>query len=262
MRCIVNHNRLVSFLAVVVAVAGSTGCGGSAPASPGPNSKAPDVTLSGTVKYDGAGLAGVRVVLSGDASRSTSTDSLGAYSFASVSGNRFVVTPTLLGYWFSPPQYELGPSSRGDLHFAAAKSRLQVGDVAPDFTAVDQNGQTVSLYSYRGKVVLIDFSADWCGSCRAEAPQLEDLYQRYKDNGFQALTVLVDGSAAAWASAYKITHPVVQDLGRTISGRYDAGFLPLNVILDKTMTIRFLSRQDWDYEYDEAEVLAVIKQHL
>jgi peroxiredoxin len=257
-----NHNRLVSFLAFVVAVSGLTGCGGSGPVSPGQNSKGSDVTLSGTVKYGGAGLPGVRVVLSGDASRNTSTDSLGAYSFPTVSGSRFVVTPTLLGYSFSPPQYEMGPSSRGDLDFTAANSRLQVGDVAPDFTAVDQNGQTVSLYSYRGKVVLIDFSADWCGSCRAEAPQLEDLYQRYKDKGFQALTVLVEGSVAGWASAYKVTHPVVQDLGRTISGRYDAGFLPLNVILDKTMTIRFLSKQDWDYEYDEAEVLAVIKQHL
>ena len=80
---------------------------------------------------------------------------------------------------------------------------VDVGDIAPDFTAVDQNGQTLSLYSYRGKVLLINFSADWCGSCRVEAPLLETLYQNYKDQGFQALTILVDGSAAAWASAYK-----------------------------------------------------------
>jgi peroxiredoxin len=210
-------------------------------------------------------LASVRVVLSGAASRSTLTDSQGAFSFADVSGNGFVVTPSLEGYIFNPSKYDLGSTSRTNLDFTAAKQGpvygYEVGDTPQDFTGLDQNGQKVSLYSYRGKVVLINFSADWCGSCRVEAPQLENLYQQYKDQGFQALTILVDGSAAAWASAYKVTHPVIADTSR-ISDSYAAAFLPLNVILDRTMTIRFKSKQDWDYEYDEAEILAVIKQYL
>jgi hypothetical protein len=106
-------------------------------------------------------VAGVQVVLSGDASRNALTNSQGTFSFADVSGAKFVVTPSLEGYLFTPPNYQVGAASRADLDFTAAKSRVDVGDTPPDFTAVDQTGQTVSLSSYRGKVILLDFSADW-----------------------------------------------------------------------------------------------------
>ena len=257
--------RLVVLLTFSAALGSLARCGGGSPS--GPDSPA-SLTFSGIVRLGGAGLSGVQVVLSGDASRSSVTDSQGAFSFAGVSGSKFVVTPFLADYTFNPSRYDLGSTSRTSLDFTAAEThvtvggKLSVGDTAPDFSAFDQNGQVVSLHSYRGKVVLFDISADWCGSCRAEAPQLEALYQKYKDQGVQVLTILTDGSAAAWASTYNLTHPVIEDKSGSISAPYRAGFLPLNVILDRAMTIRFLSLQDWEYEYDEAEILAVIKQYL
>jgi peroxiredoxin len=180
------------------------------------------------------------------------------FSFASVSGNNFVVTPSLEGYSFNPSKYDLGSRSRTDLTFTAAKSTVPGVDTAPDFTALDQNGQVVSLYSYRGKVILINISADWCGSCRAEAPQLEALYQKYKDQGFQAITILADGSAADWASTYKVTHPVIEDKSRSISNPYVTGWFPTQVILDRTMIIRYKEGED----YDEDRIVALIKQYL
>ena len=256
--------RLVFLLAFLAAVGGFAACGGSPTAASGTGPHADGgspalLTFSGTVRSGGAGLASVQVDLSGNASRSARTDSQGAFSFAGVSGNKFVVTPSLEGYIFNPSTYELGSTSRTDLDFTAAKGTGgAVGDTAPDFTALDQNGQTVSLYSYRGKVVLINISADWCGACRVEAPQLEALYQKYKDQGFQALTILVDGSAANWASTYKVTHPVIEDKSRSISNPYATGWFPTQVILDRTMIIRYKEGED----YDEDRIVALIKQYL
>ncbi|RMF71482.1 MAG: TlpA family protein disulfide reductase, partial [Acidobacteria bacterium] len=61
-----------------------------------------------------------------------------------------------------------------------------------DFTLQDEFGETHSLYEYRGQVVMLDFSAWWCGPCQAEADVLENLNQDYKDRGVQVLTVLMD----------------------------------------------------------------------
>jgi len=256
--------RLVSLLAFSAALGSFAACGGS-PATPGslaaPGTPAPPVTFtfSGTVKSGGAGLGNADVALSGDARKNTRTDGQGAFSFSGVSGNRFVIVPTLANYSFDPPKYELGPTSRTDLDFMAAKAGdLQVGDTARDFTAVDQNGQTVSLYSYRGQVVFIDFSTDWCGFCRVEAPMLEALYQEYKGQGFQALTILVEGSATAWASTFNVTHPVLQDYSRAISGPYRLQAYPLNVILDRNMIIRYKENDD----FDRPRILAVLKEYL
>jgi thiol-disulfide isomerase/thioredoxin len=61
-----------------------------------------------------------------------------------------------------------------------------------DFTLVDTHGQTRSLYELRGKVVILDFSAEWCAPCHAEADVIENLYQDYIDRGVEILTVLMD----------------------------------------------------------------------
>ncbi len=154
--------RFVFLLAFSVALGGLAACGGGTTLSPPPPPPSPQkFTFSGTVTTGGAALASVQVVLSGDASGNTQTDSQGAFSFRDVSGNRFVVTPSLAGWAFTPSTHQMGPASRTDLDFAAAKTHVEVGDTAPDFTAVDQNRQTLSLSAYRGKVILLDFSADW-----------------------------------------------------------------------------------------------------
>ncbi len=159
-----NARSLVFLLAISLTLGWFAACGSGGPTTspPPPPPPPPDrATFSGTVRSGGVGLASVQVVLSGDASANALTNSQGAFSFAEVSGTRFVVTPSLQGYLFTPPNYQVGAASRADLDFAAAKSHVDVGDTAPDFTAVDQNGQTVPLSSYRGKVILLDFSADW-----------------------------------------------------------------------------------------------------
>jgi len=259
--------HLVTVLVSLAVLPGAAACGGSPTAASGTERRldggSPAVfTFSGVVRLRSAGLESVEVGLSGDATRSTRTNAQGAFTFADVPGRNFVVTPVDGGYSFTPPKYELGPVSRTDLDFTAASRAIRVGDAAPDFAGVDQHGQPLTLYSHRGQVVFIDISADWCGSCRAEAPRLEALYQEYKDQGLQVLTILVDGSAAAWASTLKVTHPVIEDRNRAISAPYEAAWLPTNVLLDRTLTIRFWDNDGEGEDFDEAAILPLLKQLL
>ena len=72
---------------------------------------------------------------------------------------------------------------------------------APDFTLSTPDGDPISLSSLKGKVVLIDFWASWCGPCRKENPNLVKLYQKYKSKGFTILSVSLDDDEAKWKNA-------------------------------------------------------------
>ncbi len=80
---------------------------------------------------------------------------------------------------------------------------LEIGAVAPDFTMPDVDGNLVSLSSYRGKYVLLDFWASWCGPCRAENPHVVKAYNTYKGKGFEVLGVSYDypGNRDKWLKA-------------------------------------------------------------
>ena len=64
--------------------------------------------------------------------------------------------------------------------------------LAPSFELESLSGDKVSLLDYRGKVVFINFWATWCSTCEVEMPSMEKLYQKYKDHGFEMLTISVD----------------------------------------------------------------------
>lgn len=232
-------------LAASLALGGVAACKSGGPTDP--DSPA-GLTFNGTITSSGSALSGLRVYLMGDASQSAYTDAHGFYSFRGLSGSNFFITALLPYHSFAPAGYALGAQSRSGLDFTGTTGPYgyTVGTTAPDFAALDQDGRVVSLHSYLGKVILLDFCADWCGSCRAEAPELESLYQSYKDQGLQVLTVLIDGSAAAWASEYKSTFPILEDKTRMISNPYDTSWIPVNVIIDRTMTIRYREAIDYD----------------
>lgn len=75
------------------------------------------------------------------------------------------------------------------------------GDPVPDFTATLLTGEQVRLSDLRGKYVLLQFWGSWCGPCRAENPQLVQLYQRYHDRGLEMFSVGIEQSASAWQQA-------------------------------------------------------------
>ena len=121
---------------------------------------------------------------------------------------------------------------------AKLRGPLPLGELAPEITAKSPQGQDLSLSSLRGKVVLIDFWASWCGPCRRENPFVVQLYERYKDKGFEIFGVSLDTDQNRWVSAIKqdnLTWPQVSDLGgwrAEPAQRYGVSSIPFTVLLD------------------------------
>ncbi|MBR1766012.1 MAG: TlpA family protein disulfide reductase [Bacteroidales bacterium] len=86
------------------------------------------------------------------------------------------------------------------------RSSILPGMEAPDIVLPDRDGNTRSLSSLRGKVVLVDFWASWCRPCRMENPNVVRLYQQYHDRGFEIFSVSLDNNRDAWIRAINDDH--------------------------------------------------------
>ncbi len=112
------------------------------------------------------------------------------------------------------------------------------GAVAPDFTQNTPEGQPLSLSDLRGKVVLVDFWASWCGPCRRENPHVVALYNKYKDKGFDVLGVSLDKDMPRWTKAIKddgLTWNHVSDLKgwkNEVAQMYSVSSVPHTILLD------------------------------
>ena len=97
---------------------------------------------------------------------------------------------------------------------AGASCSPSQGPAKLDFTVKDMHGATVNLADYKGKVILLNFWATWCGPCKLEIPEFVELYDQYKDKGFVILGMLTDdtpspGELRAFVSGYKMNYPIL-----------------------------------------------------
>jgi peroxiredoxin len=118
-------------------------------------------------------------------------------------------------------------------------NKTAIGSPAPDFILTDTHDKPVPLASFRGKYLLVDFWASWCGPCRAENPNVVKAYRKYHPKGFAILGVSLDDQKSNWEKAIKkdkLSWTQVSDLKgweSSAAALYGVKAIPMNFLLDK-----------------------------
>lgn len=140
-------------------------------------------------------------------------------------------------------------------------TELNVGDVAPDFSAPNLDGKPQRLYASLGKYTLVDFWASWCGPCRVESPNLVKTYNTFRDKGLAILSVSLDKDGASWRKAIekdKLNWNHVSNLKRwedPIAEMYGVTSIPQLFLLDENGNV--VAKENYI-----SELLPHIKENL
>jgi peroxiredoxin len=130
---------------------------------------------------------------------------------------------------------------------ACASNETEVAEVGapiPAYATVSLDGDSVSVASHRGSVVLINIWATWCHPCRTEIPHLRELYDRYRDRGFTVVGVSVDADGTdevirAFMQEYDMTFPIWRDPDERISTRFLTVGVPASFLVDRDGVLRW-----------------------
>jgi peroxiredoxin len=135
-------------------------------------------------------------------------------------------------------RYEHMQAQSNNPQFAEALSKLEAADAArqqADFTLSDLQGNPWHLRDLKGKVVLVNFWATWCPPCRKEMPDLQALYDKYKDQGFVVVSISDEEAAKVqpFISERKISYPVLLDPGRKVNELFQVEGIPKSFVYNR-----------------------------
>ncbi|HEY6084851.1 MAG TPA: TlpA disulfide reductase family protein [Nitrospira sp.] len=153
----------------------------------------------------------------------------------------------MIGLWNAFPL-----ADAGGLSPATQRRIVRQGEEAPNFQLRDMEGRMIALSDLRGKVVLINFWATWCGPCRVEMPAMEQLYRTYSRNDFEILAVSTDPQGAAVTRPFQqenhLTFPILHDAEYRVGLTYGARSLPMTFMVDRQGIVRqqIFGARDWN----------------
>ncbi len=120
-----------------------------------------------------------------------------------------------------------------------------VGKKAVEFTLPDVSGGEVALQSFRGKVVLLNFWATWCGPCREELPELDRVQEKFRKRGFTVVAVTVDNEVEnirGFLKKYDLKLQALWDRRKKVVDAYAVEKMPSSYLIDRSGVIRFIHR--------------------
>ena len=182
-------------------------------------------------------------------------------SYAGWDINADKLEPIFNSFSSTVKNYPSAIAFKADLETA---KKTGIGKIAMDFTQNDTLGNPVTMSSFRGKYLLIDFWASWCGPCRAENPNVVKVFNKFKDKGFHILGVSLDreGQKDKWLKAIhddKLEWTHVSDLkfwDNAVSKQYGIKAIPQNLLLDPTGKIIGKNLRGEDLDKKLSEVFA------
>jgi peroxiredoxin len=142
-------------------------------------------------------------------------------------------------------------------------SQPRVNDLAPEISLPNMGGETVTLSSLKGKVVLIDFWASWCGPCRKNNPHLVKFYKKYHTKGLEIIGISIDQDADAWKKAVekdKLLWIQLNDnkgWSASSTNAYHVDAIPASFLIDKKGVIHSI---DFVGQELETEVKLLLKE--
>ncbi len=123
---------------------------------------------------------------------------------------------------------------------------------APGFTLQDLEGKEQPLAQWRGKLIMLNFWATWCGPCRAEMPGMERLWQHYRDKDLVVIAVSVDEGmvrrVAKFVEILKLSYPILLDAEGVVSDHYQVSALPHSFLIggDGELIASIVGEREWD----------------
>ncbi len=149
---------------------------------------------------------------------------------------------------------EIQAADKATADYLAAMEAIQPEKPAPEISGLNEKGETVKLSDLKGKVVLLDFWATWCGPCRASLPHVKEVYDKYKDKNFAILAVSLDRDKDAWkefietkSSGLELYYNIFDEGGKN-SDKYAIMYIPSKFLIDAegNMVGRFDDAEELD----------------
>lgn len=152
--------------------------------------------------------------------------------------------------------FSIGFSQDSKQDIFNSSSLVKLDQIVPKFSFTTADGKTLNLSDYKGKVILINFFATWCGPCMTEMPHIEnDIWKNLKDNpNFTILSIGRDHSQEeinAFIKNHNYTFPIYADKGKKIYNLFATQYIPRNYLIDQSGKVVYASIGFYEEEFQK-----------